>query len=683
MALFGPGKKLVHETILRLTEQRGAKRFYAKGRYLERAGFAYETHLEISPGEGVLRIRVADEPTGKTVLQRKAGDHGYVPYIDLNRKALAEVFGEDCEVVRMHVAPGEIVVTVEPTEARIRARKNHFTHHSFHAGGGEAYRAARSAGYSTVRAVEFTLDDAARLQQIDPTAPLRVLPLQEALFRPAPQVGLMTCHLPGSPASDHPLADLAAFAFAEILKCNAHTVLITAEPDMASGETAEALRRALLRAGYAAELAMIEEEGQRRAVIAAITPDAPDDAVSVAPWIARLREAMRAAAMPAAAALALAATPLAVEADTRFQHRVAERPADGRASSVFSGAGLGDYAAQLAGFSGAHAVEYEWHFAEAFGVNHPGTAVHQMSVHEAQFSPHIEPAELLSMGIPCTPFSPLSTTVGGQKRPKGAPRTWHPQGDMTFWAFTISLKMNPRTIVIENVPDFGREMGVLLEKAYARLCYLAQSSVLDSAQFGLNQSRPRFVSVYMTPAEDGSVPSPWPAPAPPPYASIADLLDEAPPELAMDVLPKAQRNEWWDPTNQPNRFGRAVDHQAKGRNFGKWATVRLEDTCTPTLGAEHGNANLTQPVLVHPTRPDCFRWFSVSEGRRLFGLPEDYYLGDGWTRPWEMLGQGVAVPMFRQVFELATGRTTALQQVEQAWAHHLAPLVEGQLDLFG
>lgn len=62
------------------------------------------------------------------------------------------------------------------------------------------------------------------------------------------------------------------------------------------------------------------------------------------------------------------------------------------------------------------------------------------------------------------------------------------------------------------------------------------------------------------------------------------------------------------------------------------------------------------PYLVHPTRADRLRKFTLAEGRRLMGASADLALPPGTTRPWELLGQAVYVPLVTEIVRHATGR---------------------------
>jgi DNA (cytosine-5)-methyltransferase 1 len=318
---------------------------------------------------------------------------------------------------------------------------------------------------------------------------------------------------------------------------------------------------------------------------------------------------------------------------------------DGSMGSIFSGAGLLDEAARLAGFTPAWSVEIDQRFAETFAANHPECPTYVMSAHEAAFS-DLPKVELLTLGLPCQPWSRIRTTNSdGTKRDRAEAATTHHLGDMALWSFLIIAKSNPRTVVLECAPAFeASETCASLKGALARLGYTCSTAVLNAADYGALTKRRRTVLVAQTPEADGTVPSPWPSPSPC-HQTVADMLDsEVPEEL------------WFDPTTKPKLFARSASNAEKGRGF-KIQVARGEDATLGTFTAEYGEGlRVDQPLLAHPDRPETFRQFLPREGARIMGLRDDYILPSGKTLAWRVLGQAVHVGLFRQVIAHATGR---------------------------
>jgi DNA (cytosine-5)-methyltransferase 1 len=322
---------------------------------------------------------------------------------------------------------------------------------------------------------------------------------------------------------------------------------------------------------------------------------------------------------------------------------VDSRPTDRTMGSIFAGAGLLDEAGVQAGFTPAWAIEIDRRIADVYSQNHPSAVVYEMSAHEAAFT-SLRPVELLVLGLPCQPWSTArSLNSDGSKVDRSHPLTEHPLGDMAFWAFSIIAKVNPRTIVLECAPGFIKgEMWASFSGALRRLNYAVESRVINAYDHGALTKRRRTVMVATTPSISNPV-APWPDFAPESRRpSFATVLESDVPEAA-----------WWDRSTKPWVF-RVNDRNAeKGNGFGL-QVVTPDSTSCGTITAEYGETKNDQPVVSHPPRPDTYRYFTLVEGRRLFGLRETYHLPPAKTFAWRLLGQAVHVPTFSEIIRRAT-----------------------------
>ncbi len=329
-----------------------------------------------------------------------------------------------------------------------------------------------------------------------------------------------------------------------------------------------------------------------------------------------------------------------------------ERLRDGSMGSVFSGVGLLDQAGVEAGFKSLWGIEIDERTADFFGQNHEGATVYAMSAHEAAFSESLKPVELLVMGLPCQPWSRARVTnADGSRVDRSLPATVHPLGDMAFWAFMILARVNPRTVVLECAPGFiSGEVCASFSGALRRLGYVVNSKVLNAHEYGAFQKRKRTVLVAQTPEADGSVPSPWPE------ALAADAVRPTVREALLDR--EVPDDLWWDRTSKAWVFEINERNAAKGSGFG-FQVVDPDGTAISTLTAEYGETKNDQAVIAHPTKPDTYRFFTLAEGRRIFGLPESYILPEAKTVAWRLLGQAVQISLFREVIARATRKARA------------------------
>ncbi|MGI8547380.1 MAG: DNA cytosine methyltransferase [Gemmatimonadaceae bacterium] len=329
-----------------------------------------------------------------------------------------------------------------------------------------------------------------------------------------------------------------------------------------------------------------------------------------------------------------------------LDRRIASRLRDGSEGSVFSGGGLLTEAARRAGFTPRFAVEWDERYAAIYEANHPQASMYCMSAHEAAFA-DLPPVEILTMGIPCEPWSTAARQAkgtGGMKRDRGLPATAHPLGDMAAWAFAIILKVNPRTIVVEEAPGFAAsETGYLLRGALERIGYSVDCRVMDASRCGYATKRKRSIMVAQTPDGATSRFVPWPKEQEATHP-ISDYLDR---EIA--------DGQWFDRESKGWVFDHADRQSVKGNGFG----IQVIDPAGVTVGALKKRMLAGQgdsPVVPHPTRPCTYRWLTLSEMRRFHGVPESYELGDAVTTAGEVVGQGVHVGLFTDVIARATGR---------------------------
>lgn len=304
---------------------------------------------------------------------------------------------------------------------------------------------------------------------------------------------------------------------------------------------------------------------------------------------------------------------------------------NGKVGSVFSGGGTLDQAAKMAGQQTAWGIEIEAAYAEIFAANFPEAKLFNCCVSNVPLAA-LEPIETLLLGIPCQPFSKARTiNSDGSKRDKKLVSEAHELGDMTAWAMVLIHHLNPKTIIIEQVPGFlDSGAGWMMRHFLERLGYFVDAKIVDPVEFGEIAARKRAVMVAH------SEPIAWPEPSEN-SQRLGDYLDSNVPETSwFDRLTKSWLFEHWE------------QQTAKGNGF-EPPKLTAASKHVPTIKKRYFAGQGDAPVVAHPTKPNTFRWFTVAEVKRLHGLPDDYYLGETKTVAGEILGQGVVVGFFTKL----------------------------------
>lgn len=314
----------------------------------------------------------------------------------------------------------------------------------------------------------------------------------------------------------------------------------------------------------------------------------------------------------------------------------ATRCRNGKEGSLYAGGGLLTEAARLAGYEPAFAVEVDPDYAAIYERNHPQALMFNTSIEDVPLD-HLPAVELLTMGIPCEPYSRSRTRdrVTGALRDKSLPPEAHALSDLSLWAALIIRKLNPATVVIEEAPGYlASATGFIMRHFLQRAGYTVEAQVMDPREYGELTGRKRTVIVAHSNASFA-----WPTPAPCAYTFGAVRDDES--ALADHYFTAEQKpwlvNHWRNQDNKGNGFtppqltdASAVVPVIKKRYF-----------------AQQGDGVVVQ----HPQRANCWRWLTIREVRRLHGVPDSYELFEAQskTRAGEVLGQGVIVSFFRRV----------------------------------
>jgi DNA (cytosine-5)-methyltransferase 1 len=313
----------------------------------------------------------------------------------------------------------------------------------------------------------------------------------------------------------------------------------------------------------------------------------------------------------------------------RIALKRATRCRNGKEGVLYAGGGTSSAASRLAGYAPAWAVEIDEGYAETYADNHPTAEMFVMPVTEVD-PQNLAPVELLSVTLPCEPYSKARSLDRGTgaKRDASLSSAHHELAYLVMATVAIIDSLNPATIFFENVPGF------LNSDAYALLAnwlkangYHVDARVIKATEYGGLTKRARaYVMATTEPYE-------WPAPV-----SRTRTLGEVL-EADEDVA-----GEWFDFAKGEKKWLR--DHWERQTAKGSgWEPEKHTpgDTSVMTIKKRYFAQQGDNPVVAHPTRPDTYRWFTLREVCRLNGLPDDYVLPPAKTVAGEIVGQGVDV----------------------------------------
>ncbi len=184
---------------------------------------------------------------------------------------------------------------------------------------------------------------------------------------------------------------------------------------------------------------------------------------------------------------------------------------------ICAGAGGQALGLERAGFEHALAVELDGSACATLRANRPAWKVAQGDVADrAVWEPEAYAGvDLLAGGVPCPPFTVAGRQLGATD-----------ERDLFAWAVELCGRIQPRALLLENVRGlslnrFGAYRQHVLDRL-RELGYVPGWQLLQAADFGVPQLRPRFVLVAV---RAGDAPwFRWPAPAEVPPRTVGETL---------------------------------------------------------------------------------------------------------------------------------------------------------------
>ena len=311
--------------------------------------------------------------------------------------------------------------------------------------------------------------------------------------------------------------------------------------------------------------------------------------------------------------------------------------------SIFAGIGLLSQAAKESGYTERFAIEIEPKYVDIYEENFPESKIINQSVHEVN-ADDIPDVDLLLCGIPCQPFS--RARRNGKDYEKGSVPESHELGDMVFWTLRIidilisrnsNDKNSPKlkAIIIEEAPDFIKSgAGQILIHALRRMKFFVHSEIYDSNEYGCIQSRNRSVIVATT----GTY-------VPPKKSECIETIS--------DIIEKGINHDWFNRDSKKWLYDHWDRQTEKGNNFanGLIITDCKNTNSVRAIKKRYFAQQGDNPVIASEDKMS-HRWFTLTEVKRLFNLPDDYKLNSSSkTIIGEGLGQGVVIGLFTQIIK--------------------------------
>jgi DNA (cytosine-5)-methyltransferase 1 len=282
---------------------------------------------------------------------------------------------------------------------------------------------------------------------------------------------------------------------------------------------------------------------------------------------------------------------------------------------------------EQAGFQHVGMVEYEPQFCATLRLNRPHWNVIQQDIRD--FQPNaFGDIDLIAGGVPCPPFSVAGKQLGADD-----------ERDMFPAALDIISKIRPRAVMLENVQGLAsakfKDYRDALLKRFSRLGYEVEWRVLQAANFGVPQLRPRFILVALRP--DDMLHFMWPR-----GSVVAATVGETLVDL-MGANGWPGTGKWVERANKiaPTLVGGSKKHG--GPDLGPTRAKRkwLE------LGVDGMGLADDAPDAAFPA--DKFPRLTVRMVARIQGFPDDWKLSGKKTAAYRQLGNALPPPVAKAV----------------------------------
>lgn len=280
-----------------------------------------------------------------------------------------------------------------------------------------------------------------------------------------------------------------------------------------------------------------------------------------------------------------------------------------------------------AGIHHAALVEIDHQACETLRLNHPEWRVIEGDLRAVNGADY-RGVDLVTGGVPCPPFS-----VAGKQLGPDDDRDLFPE------ALRIVREARPVGVLLENVPGFASKRfdsyRSALLNALADLGYWADWRVLQAADFGVPQLRPRFILVALRPQYASRFHWPLPVGEPPTVgASLVDLMGA---KGWQGAVRWAQRADRIAPTIVGGSKKHGGPDLGPTRAKRQWATLGVD-----ALGIADEPPALEAPETLSPK-------LTTRMVARLQGFPDEWLFVGRKTAAYRQIGNAFPPPVARAV----------------------------------
>lgn len=289
---------------------------------------------------------------------------------------------------------------------------------------------------------------------------------------------------------------------------------------------------------------------------------------------------------------------------------------------LFCGAGTLSNFFKRAGFNIIGGLELNQDYVSLFHENNEGDEIYTINgkledVHTSYFPKNVD---VVLCGIPCTKYSPSNLALKKAQKAKRSGFDFdekkleeeYEAEALTFYVLTAIRAMNPKTIVVEEVPEYSEApSSMMLRTVLKQMGYNINEAVSE----GSNTKRKR-------------------------WTLVADMDNAI--ELDNLICEKTYTIEHFLETSIEDRNWQTADENLRVAGMiRKGLGIR---SCLPTdykvnTFTTHSTRH-TEPILKHPNK-ELYSEFTNREIAKIHGLPNTFVLDPRVTISRQILGQGV------------------------------------------